>query len=74
MTLCIGISLLINSNNMLTTISFILIVFWLIGIFTSYTLGGYIHIFLALAIVMLLVKLLSDGSEITEKAKKTSGE
>jgi hypothetical protein len=59
---------------MLTTISFILIVFWLIGIFTSYTLGGYIHIFLALAIVMLLVKLLSDGSEITEKAKKTSGE
>jgi len=44
---------------MLITIAIILIVLWLLGIVTSYTLGGFIHILLVVAIVMILVRLIS---------------
>ncbi len=43
---------------MLTTIAVILIVLWLIGVVTSYTLGGFIHILLVVAIIMILVRLI----------------
>jgi len=42
---------------MLTTIAVILIVLWLLGIVTSYTLGGFINILLVIAIIMILVRL-----------------
>ena len=42
---------------MLTTIAIILIVLWLLGIVTSYTIGGFIHILLVVAIVMVLIRL-----------------
>ncbi|TAK91370.1 MAG: lmo0937 family membrane protein [Burkholderiaceae bacterium] len=43
---------------MLGTIAVILIVLWLLGLVSSYTLGGFIHILLIVAIVMLLVRLI----------------
>jgi hypothetical protein len=43
---------------MLTTIAVILIILWLLGIVTSYTLGGFIHILLVVAIIMILVRLI----------------
>ncbi len=43
---------------MLTTIAVILLVLWLLGIVTSYTLGGFIHILLVIAIVMILIRLI----------------
>jgi hypothetical protein len=43
---------------MLTTIAVILIVLWLLGMVTSYTLGGFIHILLVVAIIMILVRLI----------------
>jgi hypothetical protein len=43
---------------MLWTICVILIVLWLLGIVTSYTMGGLIHILLVIAIVMVLVRLI----------------
>ena len=43
---------------MLTTIAIILIVLWLLGVFTSYTVGGFIHVLLVIAIVMLLIRLI----------------
>lgn len=43
---------------MLTTIAIVLIVLWLLGIVTSYTVGGFIHILLVIAVVMILVRLI----------------
>jgi hypothetical protein len=43
---------------MLTTIAIILIVLWILGLVTSYTLGGFIHILLVVAIIMILVRLI----------------
>jgi hypothetical protein len=44
---------------MLYTIAVVLIVLWLLGMVTSYTLGGFIHILLVVAIIMVLVNLIS---------------
>ena len=44
---------------MLYTIAVILIVLWLLGLVTSYTIGGFIHILLVVAVIMLLVRLIS---------------
>ena len=44
---------------MLWTIFVILLVLWLLGMVSSYTLGGFIHILLILAVVALLVQLIS---------------
>jgi Family of unknown function (DUF5670) len=44
---------------MLGTIAAVLIVLWLLGLVTSYTLGGFIHILLVIAIVMVLVQVIS---------------
>ena len=46
-------------NIMITTIAVILIILWLLGIVTSYTIGGFIHILLVIAIIMVLVRLIS---------------
>lgn len=43
---------------MLTTIAIVLIILWLLGIVTSYTVGGFIHILLVIAIVMILIRLI----------------
>jgi len=44
---------------MLWTIFVILMVMWLLGIATSYTLGGFIHILLVLAIVSVLIQVIT---------------
>jgi hypothetical protein len=44
---------------MLYTLAVILLVLWLLGLVSSYTLGGFIHILLVIAIVMVLVNLIS---------------
>ena len=44
---------------MLTTILVLLIVLWLLGMVSSYTLGGFIHLLLVLAVVAVLVQLIS---------------
>jgi hypothetical protein len=45
----------------LTVIEFILIIIWLLGMLTSNTFGGLIHIFLAVAIMMILSQVISGG-------------
>ena len=44
---------------MLWTIFVILLVMWLLGMVTSYTLGGFIHILLILALVSVLIQIIS---------------
>jgi len=43
---------------MLSTIAVVLIVLWLLGLVSSYTLGGFIHILLVIAIVVFLVQVI----------------
>jgi hypothetical protein len=44
---------------MLYTIAVVLIVLWLLGFVTSYTMGGFIHILLVIAIVVVLLRVIS---------------
>jgi len=43
---------------MLETIAIVLIVLWLAGLVSSYTMGGFIHILLVIAVVVILVRVL----------------
>jgi len=44
---------------MLYTLAVVLIILWLLGMVSSYTMGGFIHILLIVAVVMVLVNLIS---------------
>jgi hypothetical protein len=43
---------------MLETIAVILIILWLLGLVSSYTMGGFIHILLVIAIVVILIRII----------------
>ena len=43
---------------MLYTIAVILLILWVLGLVTSYTIGGFIHILLVVAIVMILIRVI----------------
>lgn len=49
---------------MLLTITVILLVMWLLGMITSYTLGGFIHLLLALAIIVVLIRVIQGRNPI----------
>jgi hypothetical protein len=44
---------------MLYTIAVVLVILWLLGLVTGYTIGSFIHVLLVIAIVMVLVNLIS---------------
>ncbi|HKX53214.1 MULTISPECIES: lmo0937 family membrane protein [unclassified Nitrosospira] len=44
---------------MLYTIAVVLIILWLLGLVSSYTMGGFIHILLVIAIVVILLRIIS---------------
>jgi hypothetical protein len=44
---------------MLYTIAVVLVVLWLLGLVTSYTMGGFIHILLVVAIIMVLLNVIN---------------
>jgi ABC-type transport system involved in cytochrome bd biosynthesis fused ATPase/permease subunit len=43
---------------MLETIAIVLIILWLLGLVSSYTMGGFIHILLVLAVIVILIRLI----------------
>jgi hypothetical protein len=49
----------VRSLEMLWTLFIILLVLWLIGVVSSYTLGGFIHLLLVLAVVALVFQLIT---------------
>lgn len=44
---------------MLYTIAVVLLILWLLGLVTSYTLGGFLHLLLVVAVVMVLINIFS---------------
>jgi hypothetical protein len=52
-------------DYMLYTLAVVLLILWLLGLVTSYTMGGFIHILLVIAIVMILVNLITGRRRLT---------
>ncbi len=48
----------LKEKNMLWTIFVILLILWLLGLVSSYTMGGFIHILLVIAVVILIINLI----------------
>jgi hypothetical protein len=53
-----------HEKTMLYTFALILIIAWLLGLVSDYTMGGYIHILLIVAIIMILVRLIRGNKII----------
>jgi len=49
---------------MLWTIFVILLVLWLLGMVTSYTMGGFIHVLLVIAIVVMIIRLIQGRNPV----------
>jgi Family of unknown function (DUF5670) len=49
---------------MLYTVAVVLIVMWALGLVSSYTLGGFIHVFLVIALVLILLRVISGRNPI----------
>jgi hypothetical protein len=47
-----------GADIMLCTLAVLLVVLWALGLVTSYTLGGFIHILLVLAVVVVIVRVI----------------
>jgi uncharacterized protein DUF5670 len=54
-----------GESKMLWTIFVVLLVLWFLGLVTSYTMGGFIHILLVLAVVTLLIRLIQGRKVIS---------
>ena len=52
---------------MLFTIAVILVVLWLLGVVTSYTMGGFIHVLLIIAIVVVLLRVIRGENVFGKK-------
>jgi hypothetical protein len=50
---------------MLWTVAVVLLVLWALGLVSSYTMGGFIHALLVIAIVVVLVRVISGGGRLS---------
>jgi Family of unknown function (DUF5670) len=48
--------------DLLWTLAVILLILWLLGLVTSYTIGGFIHILLVVAIIVILIRVIQGRS------------
>ena len=51
-------------SAMLETIAIVLVILWLLGLVSSYTLGGFIHVLLVAALVMILIRVITGNKPI----------
>jgi len=58
------IKLFKGENIMLWTIAIILLVLWLLGMVSSYTMGGFLHILIVLAVVAVLIRLIQGRNPV----------
>ena len=55
----VDVAIKLKERIMLYTIAVVLLILWLLGLVTSYTIGGFIHVLLVVAIIMVLLRLIS---------------
>jgi len=53
-----------GESTVLYTIAVVLIILWLLGLVTAYTMGGLIHVLLVIAVVVILLRLISGRSPV----------
>lgn len=53
-----------EKTTMLWTIAVLLLILWLLGMVSSYTLGGFIHILLVLAVIAVLIRIIQGRSPV----------
>lgn len=53
-----------RNTHMLTTIAIILLILWVLGLVSSYTIGGFIHILLVAAIILFLVRVIQGRNPL----------
>jgi len=53
---------------MLYTIAFVLLALWLLGVVTSYTMSGFIHVLLVVAIIVVLIRLIQGRNVLGSKS------
>lgn len=53
-----GVAVLTKGSIMLYTIAVVLLVLWVLGLVSAYTMGGFIHVLLVIAVVMVLINLI----------------
>ena len=58
---------------MLETIAVVLIVLWLLGLVSSYTMGGFVHLLLVIAIVVILVRVIQGRRPLEYKPENLRG-
>jgi hypothetical protein len=51
-------------EHMLTTLLMVLVVLWLLGMVTSYTLGGFVHVLLVLAVAVVLIRVIQGRNPL----------
>ena len=49
---------------MLWTIAIILVVLWLLGLVTSFTLGGFIHVLLVIALIVIVIQIIQGRRKV----------
>jgi hypothetical protein len=52
------------TGTMLYTLAIVLIILWLLGLISNYTMSGFVHILLVIALVMILVRVISGRRRI----------
>jgi hypothetical protein len=58
----LSLPLELKGNFMLWTIAVLLLILWALGMVSSYTLGGFIHLLLVLAIIVVLIRVIQGRS------------
>jgi hypothetical protein len=53
-----------REDTMLNTILILLVVLWLLGMVSSYTLGGFLHLLLVLAVAMVLIRVIQGRNPV----------
>jgi predicted ferric reductase len=53
-----------GETAMLETIAILLIILWLLGLVSSYTLGGFIHVLLVIAVVIIILRVIQGRSPV----------
>ena len=53
-----------KENQMLYTIAIVLILLWALGLVSAYTMGGFIHVLLVIAVVVILLRVISGRSPV----------
>jgi hypothetical protein len=54
-----------NLGTLLWTVAIVLVLMWLLGMVTSYTIGGFIHFLLVVALIVVLIRLIQGRRSVT---------